>query len=55
MLAAISEWRDELQATLQDEREIELPFDLADIDYTDIENSEVSEWFGGLCGCHVCQ
>lgn len=42
VLAAISEWCDELQATLQDEREIELPFDLADIDYTDIENSEVS-------------
>ena len=48
VLAAISEWRDELQATLQDEREIELPFDLADIDYTDIENSEVSEWSVGF-------
>lgn len=48
VLAAISEWRDELQATLQDERSIELPFDAQETDYTDIENSEVGEWSVGF-------
>ena len=48
VLAAIEQWRDELQAMLQDEREIELPFDVDETDYLDIENSEISEWSVGF-------
>lgn len=48
VLAAIEQWRDELQAMLQDEREIELPFDVEETDYLDIENSEISEWSVGF-------
>ena len=48
VLSAIEQWRDELQAMLQDEREIELPFDVEETDYLDIENSEISEWSVGF-------
>lgn len=48
VLQALSMWRDELQATLQNEEDIELPFDIEDIDYNDIEDSEISEWSVGF-------
>lgn len=48
VLEALTTWRDELKATLQDERDIELPFDIDDIDYSDIENSDVGEWSVGF-------
>lgn len=48
VLQALSMWRDELQATLQNEEDIELPFDIEDIDYNEIEDSEISEWSVGF-------
>lgn len=48
ILQAIIEWRNELQATLQDEKAIELPFDIDETDFSDIENSELSEWSVGF-------
>lgn len=48
VLQAISEWRAELQATLQDEKAIELPFDIAETDYSDIAESDVGEWSVGF-------
>ncbi len=48
VLQALSLWRDELLATLQAEDDIELPFDIEDIDYNEIEESELSEWSVGF-------
>ena len=48
VLAALNDWREQLKATLQDEREIELPFDIDDTDYSDIENNDISEWSVGF-------
>ncbi|WP_019519257.1 UPF0149 family protein [Faucicola boevrei] len=48
VLQAISEWRAELQATLQDEKAIELPFDIVETDYSDIAESDVGEWSVGF-------
>lgn len=48
VLEALTTWREELKATLQDEREIELPFDIEDTDYSDIENSDIGEWSVGF-------
>ncbi|MFW2177319.1 MULTISPECIES: UPF0149 family protein [unclassified Moraxella] len=48
VLDALTAWRDELKATLQDEREIELPFDIEDIDYDDVIESDVGEWSVGF-------
>lgn len=48
VLQALSMWREELMATLQDEENIELPFDVEDTDFTDIEDSEVAEWSVGF-------
>lgn len=48
VLKAIVEWRNELQATLQDEKAIELPFDIDETDFSDIQNSDVSEWSVGF-------
>ena len=33
---------------MQDERDIELPFDIDDTDYSDIENSDIGEWSVGF-------
>lgn len=48
VLQALSMWRDELQTTLQNEEDIELPFDIEDIDYKAIDESELSEWSVGF-------
>lgn len=48
LLQALSLWREELLATLQDEQNIELPFDMEDTDFEDIENTELSEWAVGF-------
>lgn len=48
VLKALSEWREELKATLQDEKAIELPFDIEDTDYDDVEQSDVGEWSVGF-------
>lgn len=48
VLQALSLWRDELYATLQNEDDIQLPFDIEDIDYKDIEDSEIAEWSVGF-------
>lgn len=48
VLEALSLWRDELQTTLQNEDDIELPFDIEDIDYNAIEDSEIAEWSVGF-------
>lgn len=48
VLHALNEWREVLKATLQDEKAIELPFDIEDTDYTDIEQSDVREWSVGF-------
>ena len=48
VLVALNDWREQLKATLQDEREIELPFDIDDTDYSDIENNDISEWSVGF-------
>lgn len=48
VLDALTTWREELKATLQDERDIELPFDIDDTDYSDIENSDIGEWSVGF-------
>lgn len=48
ILQALNEWREELKATLQAEKAIELPFDIEDTDYSDIEQSDVGEWSVGF-------
>ncbi|ELA08986.1 hypothetical protein MOMA_01215 [Moraxella macacae 0408225] len=48
ILHAITQWREELQATLQDEQTIELPFDIDDTDYNDIVDSDIGEWAVGF-------
>lgn len=48
VLVALTHWRNELMMTLQDENDIDLPFDIEDIDYNDIEDSEISEWSVGF-------
>lgn len=48
VLSAINKWRNSLLAILQDEREIELPFDIDETDYDDIENSDIGEWSVGF-------
>lgn len=48
VLTSLNDWREQLKATLQDEREIELPFDIDDTDYDDIENNDISEWSVGF-------
>lgn len=48
ILQALNVWRDELKATLQAEKAIELPFDIEDTDYSDIEQSDVGEWSEGF-------
>lgn len=48
ILQALTQWREELKATLQSEKAIELPFDIEDTDYDDIEQSDVGEWSVGF-------
>lgn len=48
VLQALTAWRNELLAILQDEKTIPLPFDVEETDYTNIEASELAEWSIGF-------
>lgn len=54
VLTAIGEWRDELQAALQEDHTIELPFDIDELDELmdaedfDIDDTALAEWSVGF-------